>query len=48
MLNPEALLKRATAGDAEAQYQVALSCEKLKRRQKWMRAACDGGHLQAT
>lgn len=42
----ESLLKLATAGDAEAQYQLALTCEKLKR-QKWMRAACEGGHLQA-
>ncbi len=46
-MDPEALLKRATAGDAEAQYLLALSCEKLKRRQKWMRAACEGGHLEA-
>ncbi len=43
----DSLLKLATAGDTEAQYQLALTCEKLKRRQKWMSAASEGGHLQA-
>lgn len=46
-MDSEDLLKRATAGDAEAQYQLALTCKKLRRRQKWMRAASEGGHLQA-
>ena len=46
-MDSDALLKLANNGDAEAQYQLALTCEKLKRRQKWIRAACEGGHLQA-